>query len=108
MVSEKNWVIKLSDTVVKFRRGCYNYYNHIINMAEVTTSEILMQMMQLQSRVNDVERSIDRRLSHLEKRFEQFELDSRFKSDPVNDPLADLPGMSGGKPVSSFGKGMGL
>lgn len=77
-------------------------------MAEVTTSEILMQMMQLQSRVNDVEKSIDRRLSHLEKRFEQFELDSRFKTDPINDPLADLPGMSGGKPVSSFGKGMGL
>ena len=55
-----------------------------------------------------MERQIDRRLSHLEKRFDQFELDSRFRKDPINDPLSDLPGMSGGKPVSSFGKGMGL
>ena len=77
-------------------------------MAEVTTSEILMQMMQLQNRVNDIESRLDRRLSVLEKRFEQFELDARLKSDPANDPIGDLPGMSGGKPVSSFGKSMGL
>ena len=55
-----------------------------------------------------MEKTLDRRLSHLEKRFEQFELDARFKSDPANDPIGDLPGMSGGKPVSSFGKSMGL
>lgn len=108
MVPKENWVIKLSNTVVKFRRGCYTYYNHIIKMARVTTSEVLMQLMQLQSRVSDMERQIDRRLTHLEKRFDQFELDSRFRKDPINDPLSDLPGMSGGKPVSSFGKGMGL
>ena len=77
-------------------------------MARVTTSEILMQLMQLQSKVGDMERSLDRRITHIEKRFEQFELDARFKSDPANDPIGDLPGMSGGKPISSFGKQMGL
>ena len=108
MVPKENWVIKLSNTVVSIRRRCYNYYNHFISMARVTTSEILMQLMQLQSRVGDMEKTLDRRISHLEKRFEQFELDARFKSDPANDPIGDLPGMSGGKPVSSFGKSMGL
>ena len=77
-------------------------------MARVTTSEILMQLMQLQSRVGDMEKSLDRRLTQIERRFEQFELDARFKSHPANDAIGDLPGMSGGKPVSSFGKSMGL
>jgi len=35
-------------------------------MARVTTSEILMQLMQLQSKVGDMERSLDRRITHIE------------------------------------------
>jgi tetrahydromethanopterin S-methyltransferase subunit B len=50
-------------------------------------------------------RKINERIDALEKKFQTLEMDLRFKADPANDPLNDLPGR--GK-HSTFGKIMGL